>query len=146
VEAFVLSSRFGEEESKLPGIRQGPIRAVRDKARRLSDVLLDFDTYQWTVTKLCSPDYGVKVRFLRGTSLVEVLFCFECDILAVTANGATREENFDFNHNALVKVVQEIFPRDEKIARLERNEDEQVERQEFLRTLARDVDHDQDSQ
>ncbi|HXI51724.1 MAG TPA: hypothetical protein VNH84_09470 [Candidatus Saccharimonadales bacterium] len=140
VEAFLLNSRIREEESKLPEIRQGPTRVDLDKARRLSDALLDFDTYQWSAVKLCSPDYGIKVRFVRGPSVVEALLCFECGIVAVTAKGAIRHENFDFNHNALVKVVQEIFPRDEEITRLELNEGEQAKRQEFLQGLAREID------
>jgi hypothetical protein len=85
--------------------------------------------------KLCSVDYGVRARFIRGRSIVQVLFCFECDILEVTVDGKARIENFDFNHNALVRVMRPVFAGDQKIRRLKENPDEKQGREKFVRSL-----------
>ena len=80
--------------------------------------------------KLCSPNYGLRLRFERGKDSVEILFCYECDILQVTHNGRIKEENFDFAHNKLVKAVQAVFPKDDAIRKLELNDEEQ-QRKEY---------------
>jgi hypothetical protein len=139
VTGFVLNSRFDNEESTLPEIRRGPVSISKIAARQLTKILLDFDTYYWGAMKLCDPDYGAKVRFSRGGKIVEVLFCFECDILEVTANGATRHADFNFNHNALAKIFKRIFPRDGKIQTLQINEHEREERDDLLRRLAAEM-------
>jgi hypothetical protein len=134
VELSLLNSRFREGEAELPEIRAGPKSVSARSQKQLSRILLDFDTYQWGVTKLCVVDYGVKARFRRAKSEVEVLFCFECDILEIKLNGRSTAENFDFNHNALVKIMRQVFPRDKKIRHLDENRDEKKNREHFVRS------------
>lgn len=139
VELCVLNSRFQETEMGLPAVRAGPVVLTQTKQQKLSRILLDFDTYQWGVVKLCSPDYGVKAHFTRAQSTIDVLFCFECDILEVSVAGNTHSENFDFNHNALAKLVRQVFPRDQKIQRLEINPDEQEAYKRFIQSWEEQV-------
>ena len=96
VEVFLLTSDFGETHAG--EARAGPVKPDRKSATALSKALLDFDGYHWGVAKLCSPDYGIKARFIRGKAVVQVRFCFDCDILEITFDGKTRTENFDFSH------------------------------------------------
>ena len=140
VDLYVLNSRFREDELSLPEVRLGPVRMNGSSRQQLADILVDFDTYQWGVMKLCSVDYGVKARFIRGRSIVQVLFCFECDILEVTVDGKARNENFDFNHNALVRIIRQVFPADRRIRRLEENPDEEQGRENFIRSLREQAD------
>ena len=106
-------------------------------SRPPSEVRRNLATYQWGAKKLCSPTYGVKARFTCGQTTVEVLFCFECDILAVHASDRMREENFDFNRNALLKIARQTFPRDDEIRALKPNENEEQDRKRFYDELAR---------
>ena len=134
VEVSLLKGGFGEAGAL--EIRTGPISPERKTAQALSKALLDFNTYKWTVNKMCSPEYGMKARFIRGGAVVEVLFCFECDILEITFAGKSRTENFDFGHHEFVAIAKKLFPKDSKIRELKRNNPQQ-ERQEFENELNR---------
>jgi hypothetical protein len=120
-EAFLL------RESNAPGktISKG-------NARALANILLDFDSYYWMAQKLCAPEYGLKIRFIRDASIVDVSFCFDCDILAVTSNGATPYENFDFRHNDLVRIARKLFPRAPSIQKLEIEPDQRPKMLEMI--------------
>jgi hypothetical protein len=134
VDASLLNSFFTQEEAKKPEVRQGPVIVSRKLSQSLAKALLDFETYQWTARKLCSPNYGVKLRFTRGCDTVDVRLCFECDILEITFNGKTRAENFDFNHNELAAIAKKIFPKDAIIQALAK-EDEKKARQQMEEQL-----------
>jgi hypothetical protein len=91
------------------------LKLTRKQAAELSARLLDFSSFAWLTDKLCSPDYGVRVEFVRSSKSVEVLLCFECDILRVTTEGHSREEDFDPAHNELARFMQALFPEDKEI-------------------------------
>lgn len=46
VELYVLNSRFREDESSLPEVRRGPVQMSRVARKHLSNILINFDTYQ----------------------------------------------------------------------------------------------------
>jgi hypothetical protein len=101
-------------------IADGPVYVSDDIASRLSKILLDASIYEWDSAKLCEPDYGVRIQFSEGDNTVDVLFCFECDILAVYHNGRpVGGEDFDDARSRLVSIVQKLFPNDEIIQSLE---------------------------
>ena len=118
--------------------RVGPKKLNTVTSKAFSDILLDFDSYAWTEMKLCDPNYGLRLRFFRGNDtmhdVVEFRLCYECDILEVTHNGQTRQENFDFAHNKLVKAIQQVFPRDKVVKNLELDQNE-ASKKEFERML-----------
>ncbi len=119
VEAWLLYPDPDENVDGKPTIRAGPKKLVFERAEAFSNVLLDFNTYEWKVQKMCSPDFGLGLRFVRGHDKVEFLFCYDCDILEVTHNGHTEQENFDFAHNQLVWAAQDAFPWDSALGKLE---------------------------
>ena len=129
VEAWLLNGE-GRGERPQKAIRTGLLELKPKIAKAFSAALLDFDSYWWTAQKLCSPDYGLRLRFIRGSDKVEFILCYDCDILQVTHNGKTKEENFDFAHNKLVKALQGAFPKDEVVKKL-KLDDEAETRQEF---------------
>ena len=131
VEMYLLNDRLSE--ATLPEIREGPVNVRSGLVHSLSKILLDFETYQWGVKKACSPNHGVKARFARGDSAVEVRFCFECDILEIVTNEKSREENFDFNRNALVDIAKSVFPRDSTVRSLEKNKEERQDKERFYK-------------
>lgn len=95
--------------------RKGPVRVTGERAERLSRLLTDFKSYQWTTRLKCGPVYGVRLRFHQGRKVVEVLLCFECfDILIDGKPG----EPFSFSHAELLKLMREIFPRDAGLEKL----------------------------
>ena len=131
---MVLLNQFSDEPKERLSPRSKPIVVKKAAAQRLSSLLLDFDSYVWTVQKACSPDFGVKLVFTREGRRVDVLFCFECDILEVTFNGMTRAENFDAAHDDLAGIVKGVFRRD---ARIQKLKTDTGSRQEAERTLQR---------
>lgn len=134
VEVWLLNSATDQREQGKPAERARPKKLEAKTAKDFSSVLLDFNSYAWTEMKLCSPDFGLRLRFTRGLDCVEFIFCYDCDILEVTHNGHKQQENFDFAHNRLVKAAQNAFPWDKIIQRLELN-DGAASRAEYERML-----------
>ena len=129
VEAWLLTS-FADEDSRENKPRTKAIQLSPAQVKSFYDPLLGFDSYQWTATKMCLPDFGLKLCFTRGKKTVEFRLCYECDILEVTFGGKTKSENFDFAHNRLVKAIQSIFPKDKKVQAIEKSDEDRA-RKEF---------------
>lgn len=73
-------------------------------------------------TKTCEPRPYVGIRFAKGEQVVDVCLCFECSIWVITANYrpiGRIDENFDAVEAEVIDLVQELFPEDEAIQRLE---------------------------
>ena len=86
---------------------------------QLRDLLLDKESYELEMAKGCEPIFCVGVTFARGEQSVDVLFCFECDILAVYQDGrSVGDEDFDPARTRLVKLVKKFFPDDDVIQQL----------------------------
>jgi hypothetical protein len=103
-------------------VTSGPFEVVKTIAEPASEALLSPDTYGWDFAKDCAPVYGVRLSFLRGSERIDVLFCFECDVLLVGRNGrVTGGEDFDFGRSVFVRAVKAIFPDNEVIQRLREN-------------------------
>ena len=140
VEAWLLNTYEDQHDNGLPAERAGPKKLATgifgtkvDKT--FSSILLNFDSYAWGAMKLCSPDFGLHLRYTRGKDIVEFQLCYDCDILEVSHNGHIQQENFDFAHNTLVNAVQAAFPWDEKIRKLELNAPADGRRKEYERML-----------
>ena len=77
----------------------------------LLEILLDPESFDWENQKSCIVTPGVKVSFQDSSHLVEIVFCFECDILVVYRdNELMSTGNFDYVHGALVEWLQREFP------------------------------------
>lgn len=85
---------------------------------QLRDVLLNPHIYGWNSWKGCGPTFGVRIQFATLEDNVDILFCFDCNILSVYQNGkivAWGEGDFDSGREPLVKAVKALFPDDELI-------------------------------
>ena len=97
-----------------------PVDVSEMAASRLRDLLLDRTAYEWDSAKGCIPDYGVRIQFQHEGDEMDVLLCFECDVLAVYHNGQDAGgEDFDDIKSQLAAVVKELFPDDAAIQALE---------------------------
>jgi hypothetical protein len=113
VEAWLLNQHNNHMEN---ADRAGPVQLKPAVARQFSETLLKFDSYFWSaaegVSKGCIPDYGARLRFTRGSDIVDVHLCYECNILQITHAGGQNHADFDPAHAALVKALQAVFPTD----------------------------------
>lgn len=101
-------------------MRGKPVELSTSQAQSLRNLLLDHDSYEWDVAKGCMPIYGVRVQFLEEDQSVDVMFCFECDILTIFRNGKiTTGEDFDTIRGRLLEIIKPLFPDDELIQGLE---------------------------
>jgi hypothetical protein len=115
VEAYRLSHSIGRE----PTVTEGPVAVNPSVAKQLGTVLSAHGAYGWNFAKGCVPVWGVRLSFYRGTDRVDVLLCFECDILRVSLNGTNSgNEDFDPIRPHLLRVLREIFPDDQEIKTL----------------------------
>jgi hypothetical protein len=88
-------------------------------SKRIADLLLDEASYYRGPPKKCLPMPGVQLRFERGTSVVSVLLCLECRILAVRGPGGRSDlDDFDPVAPALLEIVKTLFPKDPVIQSL----------------------------
>lgn len=111
---------YFQESLKDYKIVAGSVDVSDNIVSQLRKILLDASIYGWEFAKGCEPDYGVRIQFSDNDNTVDVLFCFECDILAVYHNGkVVGGEDFDNARSRLVAIVQKLFPDDEAIQSLE---------------------------
>lgn len=126
VQAYRVPSQYGDtgpvdidlldDESMLTG----PVPVPDNRSTELKELLLDQSTYGWDYAKSCEPNYGVRVQFKSNGDHVDVLFCFQCEILAVYRDGkVVGGEDFDNAHHQLVSIVKQLFPNDELIQSLD---------------------------
>lgn len=101
-------------------IADGPIKLTAEQASQLRSVLTARDSYLYGINKGCSPIFGVRASFIGGDKqLVDVVFCFECMILAVYQNNQrVGDANFDPANDELVALMKQLFPADEAIQSL----------------------------
>ncbi|MGC1272412.1 MAG: hypothetical protein WBC44_01800 [Planctomycetaceae bacterium] len=97
-------------------ILSGPVTVPKESAKNVARSLLSYDSYEWDSAKGCLPIYGVRLSFARGDDRVDVLLCFQCDVLLVYRNGKiTGGEDFDAIRPVLVRTVKPLFPDDEVV-------------------------------
>ena len=120
VTAFRLPKRsYYREKLAEYKILSGPISLSNDEQARLRSVLLDPTMYEKHRTN-CVPDYGVRFQFKHNGKEVDVLLCFECDILGVYEDGVVGHmESFAPGRTHFVSLVKELFPDDAEIATLQ---------------------------
>lgn len=95
-----------------------PVALDAATAKRAADLLLDEASYYRGPPKACLPMPGVELRFERGTTVVRVLLCLECRILAVRGPGGRADmDDFDPAAPALLEIVKKLFP-DDPVIRL----------------------------
>ncbi|HEX3601370.1 MAG TPA: hypothetical protein VHU84_14560 [Lacipirellulaceae bacterium] len=100
--------------SEYPDISSG-VPVMPDAAKRLADILLDPASYSWQRRKACIPRYGVRLHFQLEKESVDVLLCFECNLLAVYYRGVVSGADFDPARPALVREIRQLFPDDPAI-------------------------------
>lgn len=100
-------------------IASGPLQPTAEQARQLQAVLTARDSYLYDIAKSCEPIFGIRATFTRGDQQVDVVFCFECMILAVYQhNQYVAGANFDPVNDQLAAIMKTLFPDDEAIQSL----------------------------
>ena len=110
---WLLGGPPGDLESKTN--RTSAIAVDATTAAAFSRAFTDFNSYSWLEEKGCQPNYGVTVRFTKGTEIVNVAWCYECDHMQVTHNGQSADKDCAAARFTLVRAVQSVFPKDEHI-------------------------------
>jgi hypothetical protein len=111
VQIWLLGGPPGDLESKAN--RTPAIEVDAATAAAVSRTLTDFNSYSWLEEKGCQPDYSVRLRFTKGTEIVDFAWCYQCDHLQVIYNGRSTDKDCDAARSALAKAIQSAFPKDE---------------------------------
>ncbi len=94
----------------------GPIPVPAPIASQVSETLTSTRPHGVEAARGCSPRFGVRFSFHGAHDSLDVLFCFECNILWVFRNGSrTGGEGFDYVRPNFVRAVKSLFPGDEEI-------------------------------
>jgi hypothetical protein len=100
----------------------GPVEVPAAISSELSKTLSAAGSYGWDYAKGCAPRYGVGITFRGSVNRIDVLFCFECDVLLVARDGSIiGGEDFDDIRPSLVRAVKVLFPSDSVIQNLREN-------------------------
>ena len=121
VEAYRLPSRSHHRDS-LSDFKMidGPITVPDSLSEELREIFFDAASFDVDSLKSCIPDYGVRIRFQYATGDVDVLLCFDCDILAVYYKGEDiGGESFDVARPQLLTIAKQLFPENDDIQALE---------------------------
>ncbi len=85
----------------------------------LLSILLDPAAYEWEYSKSCIATPGVKLSFRSGDHQIDLLLCFECDILMVYRDDKyVSSGNIDFGRPKLVALLKASYPDDPTIQSL----------------------------
>jgi len=110
---------FGASASDFPEIAELGV-CTDDSTSELLNILLDPTVYEWESAKGCIPTPGVKLSFRSPEHVVDILFCFECDILSVYRdNERMSGGNFDHGRRRFVQWLQRQFPDHPDIQKLD---------------------------
>ena len=121
VKAFRLPSPSYFQSLSDYEMASGPFDIPEPTTAKLRTVLLDPSAYVGPdgPKKGCYPDFGVRIQFEEEKDAVDVLICFQCDILAVYHNGnLAGGGDFAPGRSKLLAVVKELFPDDDAIRSL----------------------------
>jgi hypothetical protein len=91
-----------------------PVRVPSDVASHFSKGLTRESTYpRWEEPKTCDPRPGFMLRFTGSGRSVDVVFCFECQILfTYRASEPIWYANFDGSTKVIAGLLLQIFPKD----------------------------------
>jgi len=98
-----------------------PITPPDEWVSRMRDAVDDSWNYEWLWHARCLPRPGVCVRFRQGSQVVDLLFCFECDLVSLAPTGQLGERiqdrwiDFRVKRSPFTELVKEIFPNDAAI-------------------------------
>jgi hypothetical protein len=98
----------------------GPVALSQQRVVQIQESLLHWSSYDWDDDPVgCILLYGVRLDFTRGNDRLQIMICFECDILSCWLNGQLAGGgDFDPIHAELVRIVKAIFPSDAEIQAL----------------------------
>ena len=100
----------------------GPVTPTDDWVQEFKEAILELESMRYSNPKGCDPSPGIAVRLVGETRSVDLLLCFECDMLAfawVGEDSVIRWQDFDPVRRRLVNLIKEIFPEDREIQQLE---------------------------
>ncbi len=101
-------------------VKSGPNRIKSALQDQLSRVVIDLPIYAFGEVG-CGPDFGYRVQFSHDRSNVDILFCFNCNILMVYVDGkAVGGGHFAHDNGRILKVMKKIFSNDSLIQSLRR--------------------------
>ena len=124
VEAYRLKDQFFKEKLSEYEASAGPIKLDAKQAQSLSQTVAAYDSYERETPKGCEPVFGVRTTFSRGDQQVDVVYCFECQILAVYHQGKrVGGGQFDPAQRKLEALAKQMFPKDEAIQGLGKKRD-----------------------
>ncbi len=122
IEGDLYAKPHDEHAPRIRGyeVLSGPVLVDSESHDELAKALTAAWTYWWIGGKPCIPQPGIALVFTKGDAELEILVCFECDLLVVPRhNRSERVEDFDYGRPALVRIAKRLFPDDAAIQGLE---------------------------
>lgn len=97
------------------------IKAPDAWVSRMRDAVDNSRNYEWLWQSRCLPVPGVCVRYHRGDDCVDLLICFECDLMSLASTGghggSISKQWIDFRakRSPFADLVKELYPNDAAI-------------------------------
>ena len=107
-------------------VLDGPEVSPPGMAKKLGRIFLDHASYQWTPLpelKLCGFEPAVMARFEHGPDRIDIMISFVCERIRIYYNaGLLGEKDISPAHNKLLKIVKPLFPDDNYLQLLQKND------------------------
>lgn len=94
----------------------GPLAVDGNTAQQLAQTVTAYRTYEREIALGCEPVFGVRTTFAHEKNRVDVVYCFDCDLLAVYLNDKRVGDGcFAPGRAKLVALTKTLLPKDEVI-------------------------------
>lgn len=120
VSVYRLKGESTKDDPQAYVTTDGPIELDAKQAAALAEIVTSPRTYEFDVAPACEPIFGVRTTFVDGDTTVDIVYCFDCNLLTVYRNGKqVGDAFFAPGRKQLVAVMKELLPKDMAIQRLE---------------------------
>lgn len=120
VSVYRLKGETTKDDPQAYVATDGPIELDEKQAAALAEIVTSPRTYEFEVAPACEPIFGVRTTFVDGDTTVDIVYCFDCNLLTVYRNGKqVGDAYFAPGRKQLVAMMKELLPKDKAIQTLE---------------------------
>ncbi|MEA5404380.1 hypothetical protein VB776_15715 [Arcicella sp. DC2W] len=94
-------------------VRKKGVSLTQNEVISLKEIICSDRNYAFdNLMKNCTFTPILGLEFKKGTQIVQVLICLDCDVWRFVGNDLNKEEDFDVAHGLIINYLRQMFPTD----------------------------------